>query len=311
VRAARPAVDRRSAREKDSQFRARAKLLARPGDAYALAMQRSLVFAAVQLSSQGGVAENLERVAARVAEAAQTGADVVVLPENFAYFGDDEGKRAVAEDFSAAHEGGPIGQCLGDLARRHRVHLVAGGVAERSPDPARPFNTCLVYDRAGEVVSRYRKVHLFDVELPDGTTYRESVATAPGDGAVTVDIEGTNVGLSICYDVRFPELYRALSSRGAEVIVVPAAFTLATGKDHWMVLLRARAIEAQAYVVAAAQWGKHPRGRQTFGKSCVIDPWGDVVAQASEGEGVCAARLDPAYLAKVRSNLPALRHRRL
>ena len=274
-------------------------------------MVRSLVFAAVQLSSQGEVAENLERVEVRVGEAARLGAEVVVLPENFAYFGDDEGKRAVAEDFSPSGEGGPIRQRLSALAREHRVHLVAGGVPERSPDPERPFNACVVFDRAGEVVSRYRKVHLFDVDLPGGGKYRESLATSPGDEPVVVDVEGTRVGLSVCYDVRFPELYRALASKGAEVIVVPAAFTVATGKDHWMVLLRARAIEAQAYVVAAAQWGRHPRGRQTFGKSCIIDPWGEIVAQASEGEGVCLARLDPTYLAKVRSSLPALAHRRL
>jgi deaminated glutathione amidase len=274
-------------------------------------MQRSLVFAAVQLSSQGEVPENLDRVDARVAEAVAQGAQVVLLPENFAYFGDEEGKRAVAEDFSPASQGGPIRQRLSALAREHRVHLIAGGVPERSSDPARPFNACVVLDRAGDVVARYRKVHLFDVDLPDGSKYRESAATSAGDAAVVADIEGAKVGLSVCYDVRFPELYRALASGGAEVIVVPAAFTVATGKDHWMVLLRARAIEAQAYVVAAAQWGKHPRGRHTFGKSCIIDPWGDVVAQASEGEGVCLARLDPTYLAKVRSSLPALTHRRL
>jgi predicted amidohydrolase len=274
-------------------------------------MNRALVFAAVQLSSQGDVAENLDRVEARVAEAAERGADVVLLPENFAYFGDEEGKRSIAEDFSPEGEAGPITSRLAAMARTNKIHLIGGGVPERSHDAARPFNACVVMNPKGEVISLYRKVHLFDVDLPDRTTYRESSATSAGDTAKVVDIEGTSVGLSVCYDVRFPELYRALSARGAEVIVVPAAFTLATGKDHWMVLLRARAIEAQAYVVAAAQWGKHPRGRQTFGKSCVIDPWGDVVAQASEGEGICLARLDPAYLAQVRANLPALKHRRL
>ena len=128
---------------------------------------------------------------------------------------------------------------------------------------------------------------------------------------MVVPVAGVSVGLSICYDLRFPELYRALTSLGAEVLVVPAAFTLMTGKDHWNVLLRARAIESQCWVIAAAQWGKHPRGRQTFGKSCIVDPWGEVVAQASEGEGVVTARLDPAYLERVRQNLPALQHRRL
>jgi predicted amidohydrolase len=274
-------------------------------------MERPLVFAAIQLSSQGDVAENLDRVEARAVEAAKAGADVVLLPENFAYFGDEEGKRAVAEDFSPAGDAGPIQTRLAAIARENRIHLIGGGVPERSSDAARPFNACVVLNREGCLVSVYRKIHLFDVELGDNATYRESASTSAGEAAQVVEIEGTLVGLSVCYDLRFPELYRALSSRGAEVLVVPAAFTLVTGKDHWTVLLRARAIEAQAYVVAAAQWGKHPRGRQTFGKSCVVDPWGDVVAQASEGEGLCVARTDPSYLAKVRASLPALSHRRL
>jgi predicted amidohydrolase len=189
--------------------------------------------------------------------------------------------------------------------------IVAGGMPERSSDVERPFNTCAVVAPDGRVAARYRKVHLFDVDLADGSRYRESASTSAGGEPVVADVAGVKTGLSVCYDVRFPELYRALSSRGAELLVVPAAFTLLTGKDHWLVLLRARAIEAQAYVVAAAQWGKHPRGRQTFGKSAIVDPWGEIVAQASEGEGVVTAVLDPAYLARVRDNLPSLRHRRL
>ena len=272
-------------------------------------MDRAVVVAAVQLSSQGEVAENLAKVGARVAEAADRGAELVVLPENFAYFGDEAGKRAVAEDFSSAS--GPIATRLAELARRHRVHLVAGGVPERAADDARPYNACVAFTPDGAIAAVYRKLHLFDVELGEGNTYRESASTTAGDEPVVVELAGAKVGLSVCYDVRFPELYRALSARGAEVLVVPAAFTLTTGKDHWQVLLRARAIEAQAYVIAAAQWGKHPRGRATFGKSCVVDPWGEIVAQASEGEGVVVARLDPAYLAHVRAILPALAHRRL
>jgi len=274
-------------------------------------MQRPLVVAAVQLSSQGDVGANLDRVDARVAEAAGHGATIVVLPENLAVFGDDDDKRAAAEDFSRSAPPGPIRKRLADAARRHGVHLIAGGVPERSDDASRPFNACLVIDRTGEVTAVYRKIHLFDVELADGATYRESASTSPGARAVVVDLDGAKVGLSVCYDLRFPELYRALAAEGAEVLVVPAAFTVTTGKDHWMVLLRARAIESQAYVIAAAQWGKHSRGRQTFGKSCVVDPWGEVIAQVSEGEGVAIARLDPAYLERVRANLPALKHRRL
>lgn len=272
-------------------------------------MQKPVIWAALQLSSQENVSENLARIEARIVEAAGRGATAVVLPENFAYMGNEEGKRHIAEDLDAG--GGPIAHRLADAARSARVTIVAGGFPERAPDAARPYNTCAVFGPDGRLTARYRKIHLFDVETADGTKYRESASTTAGELPVVTEIDGVKLGLSICYDVRFPELYRALSSAGAEAIVVPAAFTLLTGKDHWLVLLRARAIEAQAYVVAAAQWGKHPGGRATFGKSCVIDPWGEVIAQASEGEGIAMAMLDPAYLGRVRTNLPSLKHRRL
>ncbi|HZF56261.1 MAG TPA: carbon-nitrogen hydrolase family protein [Polyangiaceae bacterium] len=272
-------------------------------------MRQPFVFGAVQMSSQGDVGENLARASALVAEAARRGAKAVLLPENFAYMGDEEGKQRVAEDLDRAD--GPIGQALGALCREHRVTIVAGGMPERSADVARPFNTCAVFGPDGVIAERYRKVHLFDVDLADGSRYRESASTTAGEGPVAAEVEGVRVGLSVCYDLRFPELYRALSTLGAYVLVVPAAFTLVTGKDHWHVLLRARAIEAQCYVVAAAQWGKHPRNRQTYGKSCIIDPWGDVIAQASEGEGVITGVIDPAYADRVRANLPSLCHRRL
>jgi predicted amidohydrolase len=275
-------------------------------------MLKPMVFGAAQMSSQGDVGENLARAEALVAEAARRGATSVLLPENFAYMGDEEGKRGIAEDLNRAD--GVIARALAALCRAHNVAIVAGGMPERSADPARPFNTCAVFAPDGTVVARYRKVHLFDVDLGDGaeaTRYRESASTMPGDAPVTADVGGVSVGLSVCYDLRFPELYRALSKAGADAIVVPAAFTLLTGKDHWHVLLRARAIESQAYVIAAAQWGKHPRGRQTYGKSCIVDPWGEVIAQASEGEGVITATLDPAYVERVRASLPALLHRRM
>ncbi|MCC6558381.1 MAG: carbon-nitrogen hydrolase family protein [Polyangiaceae bacterium] len=271
---------------------------------------KRVVWGAVQLSSQGDVGENLERASALIAEAARRGASAVVLPENFAYMGDEEGKRGIAEPLDV-EPAGPIGRRVAEAARAAGVAVIAGGFPERSEDPARPFNTCAVFSPEGRVVERYRKVHLFDVDLADGTRYRESASTSAGGVPVVAEVGGARVGLSICYDLRFPELYRALSAAGAEAIVVPAAFTLLTGKDHWIVLLRARAIECQAYVIAAAQWGKHPRGRATYGKSCIIDPWGEVIAQASEGEGVVTATLDPAYLARVRESLPALSHRRL
>ena len=267
------------------------------------------VVAAVQMSSQADVSENLDRAAALIREGARRGARIALLPENFAYFGDEAGKRAHAEDLAPDAPRGPIARRLADLARELGIHVIAGGMPERSADPARPYNTCAVFGPDGGLVARYRKCHLFDVDLVE-RPYRESAATTPGEEVVAARLGGLQIGLSICYDLRFPELYRALSALGAEVLVVPAAFTVTTGKDHWHVLLRARAIESQAYVVAAAQWGKHPLGRQTYGKSCIIDPWGEVIAQASEGEGVITAPIDMAYLEQVRSSVPSLKHRR-
>jgi predicted amidohydrolase len=260
--------------------------------------------AVVQLSSQDDVGENLARVRERVEEAASLGATLVGLPENFAYMGDEEGKRAIAESLE---DPGPIGNALSSMAKEHRIHLFAGGMPERSSDPLRPYNTHAVFAPDGKLVARYRKIHLFDVDLPDGTSHRESNATFPGDEPVMVDVSGVRVGLSICYDLRFPELYRRMI--GARVVLIPAAFTLTTGKDHWHVLLRARAIENQVFVLAPAQHGKHPRGRQTYGKSLIVDPWGDVLAQCGEGEGVAAASLDLVAQDRVRAALPCLRHR--
>jgi predicted amidohydrolase len=273
-------------------------------------MSEALVVAAVQMNSQNEVGANLEAVRARVAEAREAGASLVVLPENFAFMGGtDEERREVAEPIEGG--GGPIVRALSGLAREHRVTIVGGGMPEASGDPARPYNTCVVVGPDGEVAARYRKIHLFDVEVGDGQVYRESAGVTGGDRPVVVPVGPLKVGLSVCYDLRFPELYRRLVDEGAEVLLVPAAFTLVTGKDHWHVLLRARAIESQAYVVAAAQWGRHPKGRATYGKSLVVDPWGDVIAQASEGVGVVTARLEPARVAEVRKSLPSLRHRRL
>jgi predicted amidohydrolase len=274
----------------------------------------STIVAAVQMSSQTDVAKNLDRAAELVAEAARRGARLVLLPENFAFLGGaEEERRTIAEDLGAEAPGapsGPIARRLAEMARSHGIWVVGGGMPERSTDRDRPYNTCVVFSPEGRLAGRYRKIHLFDVELAE-RSYRESAMSSAGREPVTLSAGGLSVGLSICYDLRFPELYRALSAAGAEVLVVPAAFTVTTGKDHWHVLLRARAIEAQAYVVAAAQWGKHPGGRQTFGKSCIVDPWGEIIAHASEGDGVITAAVDRAYLTRVRESLPSLRHRRL
>jgi predicted amidohydrolase len=272
-------------------------------------MSDSLRVAAVQVSSQDNVEDNLRECKKHIAVAAAGGASLVLLPENFAYMGPEEGKRAVAERLGDG--AAPIQRALSDAAREHRVTLIAGGFPEQSEDPKRPFNTCAVFGASGELAAAYRKIHLFDVDLADGTTYRESAGSSSGKEPVVVSVGGFGVGLSICYDLRFPELYRALVDRGAEVLVVPAAFTLHTGKDHWHVLLRARAIEAQCFVLAAAQWGKHPQGRATYGHSMAIDPWGTIVAEASDRAGVVIADVVRDDLKRVRASLPSLKHRRL
>ncbi|HEY3494928.1 MAG TPA: carbon-nitrogen hydrolase family protein [Polyangiaceae bacterium] len=271
--------------------------------------KRRLDVAVVQLSSQGDVSENLAQCEHWVAAAAAKGAELVVLPENFAFFGDETERAAHAESLSDPN--GPILKKLSGLAQRHRVHLVAGGMPERSGDPARPFNTNVAFDKTGALAASYRKIHLFDVDLADGASYKESSSTTAGVAPAVVTVAGFGVGLSICYDLRFPELYRTLAATGAELLLVPAAFTLHTGKDHWHVLLRARAIESQCYVAAAAQWGKHPLGRTTYGHALIVDPWGTVIAEAPDGPGFALATIDGARLQSVRESLPSLRHRRM
>jgi deaminated glutathione amidase len=271
--------------------------------------------AVIQLSSQEDVNTNLTRMRELVLEAGRAGAELVALPENFAFMGDESKKLAIAERIDADPPG-PIVAALRSAARDARVWLVAGGMPERSDDPARPFNTSLLLEPDGRLVATYRKVHLFDVDLPDGTKLLESAATTAGSEPSVNEISGRAgkpvcLGMSICYDLRFPELYRRLGERGARIVTVPAAFTLTTGKDHWHVLLRARAIENQVFVLAPAQHGKHPRGRQTYGKSLIVDPWGDVLAQCAEGEGFAMARLDFAAQDRVRASLPCLAHRRM
>jgi predicted amidohydrolase len=273
--------------------------------------------AVIQLSSQDDVAKNLERARALVAEAARAGAELVALPENFAFMGEEAQKREIAESTEDGARG-PITNAIVAAAREHGVWVVAGGMPEASGDQARPFNTSLLVAPDGRVVARYRKIHLFDVDLPDGTKLLESGATRPGSDPVIAEVRtesapstSAKLGMTICYDLRFPELYRKLVGEGVRIVTVPAAFTLTTGKDHWHVLLRARAIENQVFVLAPAQHGRHPRGRMTYGKSLIVDPWGDVLAQCGEGEGIALARLDFAAQDRVRASLPCLSHRRL
>ncbi|MDX2010602.1 MAG: carbon-nitrogen hydrolase family protein [Myxococcaceae bacterium] len=264
------------------------------------------VLAAVQMTSGADKRANLEAATRLVRKAVARGATFVGLPENFAWMGPEPERDQNAEPLD-----GPTLKAMGVLAKELSVTLLAGSVLETGAPGGRLFNTSVLFGPDGARLGVYRKMHLFDVEVGDGQTYRESAVVAPGTEVVVAEAPVGKVGLSVCYDLRFPELYRRHSEAGAVVLTVPSAFTLATGKDHWEVLLRARAIENQAYVAAPAQQGKHPKDRMTWGHAMVVDPWGLVVARASEGEGVAVAEFDGALLAKVRANLPALKHRRL
>jgi predicted amidohydrolase len=264
--------------------------------------------ASVQTNSQADVAENLRALGPWIAGAADAGADVVLLPEGFAFLGDEVEKARHAESLDAP---GPIVEFLRAHAAKYHVDLIAGGLPEKSPDPARPYNTSLVVRRDGSLAESYRKIHLFDVDLADGTRLTESAGNSPGDETVVASLGGFGFGLAICYDLRFPELFARERKSGAEVLTLPAAFTATTGAAHWHALLRARAIETQCYVVAAAQVGEHPRGRRTFGHSLIVDPWGAILAEKNEGTGVIVAELSRPELEDVRARMPLERHRRL
>jgi len=266
---------------------------------------RSMRLAAIQMCSGKDVDRNLDRALALVNRAADEGADVVALPENFALMGSDRERAQFVQDLD-----GPVLKELGRVAKERSVLLLAGTVLERNRDEAdpRPYNTSVLLDRQGSPIAVYRKMHLFDVSLTDGVSYRESESVRPGDEPVVAFVEGVGFGLSICYDLRFPELYRLLAFRGAQVVFVPSAFTVETGKDHWMSLLRARAIENQVYIVAPAQFGTHESGRVTYGHSMIVDPWGTVLAQAPQKESVLWADADFGYQEEIRSRVPVGKH---
>jgi predicted amidohydrolase len=269
-----------------------------------------LIVGAVQMCSRDDLDQNLAAVAALTSEAAARGAQLVVLPECFAFLGRSErDKMAVAEVLDEKHPG-RILETLQGLATRHGVHIVGGGMPERVPgDERRTYNTAVVVAPSGAIMATYRKVHLFDVDIPGGATLRESDATAPGEAPVVVAVGPARVGVTICYDIRFPELYREMAlDAGAEVFLVPAAFTAHTGRAHWHLLLRARAIEDQCWVVAAAQWGQHNERRESFGHTLVVDPWGTVVGELPSGDGVVLQALEGKDLVKTRRQMPCLGH---
>jgi predicted amidohydrolase len=260
--------------------------------------------ACVQLTASADKAANLERAERFVARAASLGADVIALPEKWNGVGTAEQLHALAEPL----EGGESVAALSRWAQTHGVSIVGGSITERREGHEKLSNTSIVAAPDGSVSPVYRKIHLFDVEV-GGLVYRESEAEEPGDEPVVTQVEGWPVGLTVCYDLRFPELYRVLALEGAELVTVPANFTERTGRDHWEVLLRARAIENQLYVAAPAQFGEPMPGRRSFGRSLVADPWGTVLAQAPDEECVIVAELDRGRVRDVRAKLPSLANR--
>lgn len=268
--------------------------------------------AGVQMNSSAEPAPNFELAAELIGVSRKQGASVVVLPENFSVMPASERDRLT---FAEADGDGPVQAFLSDQARRHGVWLIGGTAPVRAEDAVRVSATCLVFDDSGRRVARYRKIHLFDVQVSDTEFYRESDAFEPGpvaeENLVCVDTPAGRVGLSVCYDLRFPELYRGLVARGAQIVTVPSAFTATTGQAHWEPLLRARAIENQVYVVAPGQWGHHASGRRTHGHSMIIDPWGRILAAQESGNGIVSADVDLEQQADIRKRFPALGHQRL
>jgi len=262
--------------------------------------------AVVQMRSTADVAANLDAATRLVEEAAARGARFVSLPENFAFL------RSEGEPVPEAQAiDGAWVACMAALAGRHRLLLLLGSLPERVPGDPRVYNTSVLIAPDGRTLAVYRKIHLFDIDLPGLSHLKESRAVKAGEDVVVAEAEWGKLGLSICYDLRFPELYRRQATQGARVLAVPSAFTDRTGKDHWEVLLRARAIENLAYVVAAAQWGLHGPGRASHGHALIVDPWGSVLAQVPDGEGVAVAELDFERQDRLRRELPALSHIRL
>ncbi|WP_353655806.1 carbon-nitrogen hydrolase family protein [Thermomicrobium sp. CFH 73360] len=259
----------------------------------------------IQMNSRSDKAQNLAVAERLIAEAAAQGAEVIALPEYVNFLGPRELHEANAEPIP-----GPTTERFATAAQRYGIYLLGGSILERSDIPGKYFNTSVLFAPTGEILATYRKIHLFDVDLTGNVTSNESATILPGDRIVTAEIAGHTVGLTICYDLRFPELYRLLALAGAELVFVPAAFTLYTGKDHWHALLRARAIENQYYVAAPAQIGPHDPGQQCYGHALVADPWGTVIAEAVNRVGVVVTTIDFAYLREVRAQLPSLANRR-
>jgi len=262
--------------------------------------------AAVQMLACDDKAANLEQASRWVRKAASEGARVIALPEVFNWRGDKASERRSAEPIP-----GPTSAAMSQIAHELGIYLLAGSILEEISENDKAYNTSLLFGPSGQLLASYRKIHLFDVDLANGISTRESATRAHGKNVVVAETEFCAMGLSICYDLRFPELYRALVARGAQLVFVPSAFTAYTGEAHWDALLRARAIENQVYVIAPDQFGKNVKSFETHGHSMVIDPWGKVMAVAPDGPGLVLAEIDLDYLARIREELPVLSHRRL
>jgi deaminated glutathione amidase len=262
--------------------------------------------AAVQMLASSDKAANLDEARRWVRAAASKGARVIVLPEVFIWRGNKSEERKSAETIP-----GPTSQELARLARELDIYLLGGSILEEIPGSEKAYNASLLFGPEGNLLASYRKIHLFDVELAQGVSVRESDTRAFGNAIVVADTELCRMGLTICYDLRFPELYRGLATQGAQLIFVPSAFTAYTGQAHWEPLLRARAIENQIYVIAPDQFGKSAKSFETHGHSMIVDPWGKILAELPDGPGIVLAEIDLDYLDKVRAELPALTHRKL
>lgn len=261
--------------------------------------------AVAQMNSGADKEANVVSALDLIDRAAAAGVRLVVLPEVWAYLGPDDGNRPSAEPIP-----GPITERLAERARRHGIYVHGGSILEVAAGDPGMYNTAFVIDPNGDLIARYRKVHMFDVDLAGDESYRESATVTSGDEIVVTEIDGLLVGFATCYDLRFPEIFRILALRGAKAIILPAAFTTTTGKDHWEPLIRARAIENQVYMIASAQWGMHPPGTWCYGRSMIVDPWGTVVATAADGVGVASAVIEPSRVDVVRRQVPSLANRR-
>ncbi|MCP3667052.1 MAG: carbon-nitrogen hydrolase family protein [Gammaproteobacteria bacterium] len=265
--------------------------------------------AAIQMATGPNVSANLLEAERLVAEAAESGAGLVVLPENFAFMGKQERDLCTLKEIDGD---GPLQEYLSQVADRYSIWIVGGTIPLEAEDNSKVRAACLVYNDQGKRVGRYDKIHLFDVNLTEtDEEYIESATIEPGSKPLVIDSPFGKLGIAVCYDLRFPELFRSLLNQGMEVICMPAAFTAITGKAHWEALVRARAIENLAYVVAAAQGGFHINGRETHGQSMIVDPWGTILAQVPRGTGSVTSTLDLGYLANTRRNFPTIDHRRL